>query len=591
MSDDGKPDDGVPVIVDTEERTVEAKLTPPSDAAGWRDLLSHLPSSAVLKILQEEKGRAERIFAGFRPNPSGLNLPIVRDRLIKEAQKLPKLAEALVSLAPRQPKNETGTKSAPSVRTPIPSPADDSDTIAAIRVKLEKHRATILVNEERIRELERRLAETEREAHRARTDAEAAHIAQRHTQERLERLQRQKEREDRRPATPSPPREKTVIYAAPVPAPVTIPLIFEETIQRILDAGKAGTVVDLCRYALRTNSAEESATIRGQVHSFLADALKRNGDIAGSISEGREAVHAFLDGGDACGAANALALWATQTNVIRKEDAANISRLLKLAEATGKQKDVQDIFLRLSLSSPNALKKIRAALPPGEAAKLKLETTTAAPPPFGANEVFSMPVVPHALSPRRIVRAVDSGEEKLVEQVRAGIAEWRRRDKSGNQYADALLAAIEKISPAVSVPLRHTPREAVVVDASNVARRTPDPLVLETTGRVAYLIAMRDHLLREGYFPVILIADANLGYQIDDPTAYLSLMDRRILIEVPGGESADETLIWEARQRRAPLVTNDRLRDWQQNKGDIHRLEFVILPDRILLQVAPDSAH
>lgn len=579
--------------------TDEATLEPPKDVEGWRELLTVLPPAALLKMLQEERGRTERIFAGFRPNPVGLNLPIVRDRLIKEAQKRPDLAKSLAllylktSLSPKMLKTETTQTDTTKIlkseeRLPLP-PADGADTVAALRAKLDKHRGTIHAQEQRIKTLETRLTGAEREAQKSRAELSVAHAAERSAAERLDRIQRQKERDERRPVAPAAPKEKTALITAAAPAPVPAPPLFEETIQRLLDAGRVAQVVDLCRYALRTEAAEDSATVRGHVHASLADALRRSSDAAGSVAEGRAAVTAFLDGGDAPGAANALALWTAQSDTIRKEDAVQISRLMRLAEATGKTKIVQDIFLRLSLASPATFKRVRASLPPSEAAKLKTEAAPSSPPPFGMNEVFSMPVVPHALSPRRIVRAVDAGEEELVTQVREGIAEWRRRDKAGNQYADALLITIERIAAAVSAPLRHEPREAVVVDASNVARRTPDPLILDATGRVAYLTSMRDHLLREGYFPVILIADANLSYQIDDPPAYLSLVERRVITEVPGGESADEALIKEARQRRAPLVTNDRLRDWR-GIADLRRLDFIILPDRILLEAVPLSS-
>ena len=570
-------DDGV------QENADKAPL--PKDAAAWRELLAALPSAAVLKILQEEKGRAERIFAGFRPNAGGIPLPAVRDRLIKEALKFPKLAEALAALTPKAAKSEKENRPVKSEKMSaiVPPMAEDADTAAALRVKVEKHRAALRENEARIHFLETRLAVAEQEAQRAKSDGEMARAAERQASERAERLQRQKEREERRPPAPAAPREKTVILAA-APAVAPPPPLFEETMQRMMEVGKAALVADLCRYALRTDAAAENPALRGRVHAAFADALHRTGDIAGSVEQGRQSIQALLEGGDAVGAANAFAQWAARTETIRKEDAAQISRLLKLAAATHQENVVREIFLRLALSSPGAFKRVRAALPVSEAAKLKNDATPAAPPPFGPTEIFNMPGVPHALTPRRVVRAVEAGEEKLVSQIRAGMAAWRERDKAGNQYADALLTAIERLSPSAVFPLTKPQRGAIIVDASNVARRTPDPLIMDTTGRVAYLISMRDHLLREGWFPAVLIADANLGYRIDDPASYLSLLERHIVLEVTSGGSADEALIREARQRNAPLVTNDRLRDWKTFAADIRRFDFLILSDKILLE-------
>ena len=554
---------------------------PPKDAAVWRELLSVLPPAAVLKVLQEEKGRAERIFAGFRPNVGGIHLPVVRDRLIKEAQKMPKLASALAGLTAKSEKATKSEKtSPPKPSVAIPPPADDTDANAALRVKIEKHRAALRDYETKIQALETRLATAEQEAQRAKSEADAARAAERSASERADRLQRLKEREERRPALAPTPKEKTVVFRAAAP-PSPAPPLFEETMQRMMEVGKPSLVADLCRYALRTDAAAENAALRGRIHSSLADALNRSNDTANAAEQGRQAVIALLNGGDAVSAANAVARLAERVDAFRKEDATQITRLLKLAAMTETEKQVRDIFLRLALSSAAAFRRLRAVLPPAEAAKLKeasAETTRF----FGPDEMLNLPGVSGALTARRIAAAINSGDETLARQIRAGVAAWRER--TGESYADALLAAVERLSPAAVHPLRREPKGAIIVDASNVARQTPDPLALDKTGRVAYLTSMRDYLMSEGYFPVILLADANLGYQIDDPASYLSLVERNILIEVHSGGEADEALIREARQRNAPLITNDRLRDWKSVAADVRRIPFLILPGQILLE-------
>ena len=65
-----------------------------------------------------------------------------------------------------------------------------------------------------------------------------------------------------------------------------------------------------------------------------------------------------------------------------------------------------------------------------------------------------------------------------------------------------------------------------------------------------------------GYFPVALYADANLPYFIDEPAPLRTMRDGRELTLVDAGTVADEVLLRTAKHLQAPLVTNDKMEDW-----------------------------
>jgi hypothetical protein len=161
--------------------------------------------------------------------------------------------------------------------------------------------------------------------------------------------------------------------------------------------------------------------------------------------------------------------------------------------------------------------------------------------------------------------------------------------------ANALIAAVGALQPAAVTPLTVAAASSeqmrpIVVDASNIARHDPDPLARAAVGgggpvtaaRVSRLTTIRDLLLKKGFFPVFVIADANLRFHVDDRGAYLALIERGMVQETLPGVVADEVLIATAREHDAPLVTNDRLSDWAEAR-DVERLGFAILPDGIVL--------
>ena len=95
----------------------------------------------------------------------------------------------------------------------------------------------------------------------------------------------------------------------------------------------------------------------------------------------------------------------------------------------------------------------------------------------------------------------------------------------------------------------------VLVDGSNVAHSTEGE-----PPQVANLIAIRDKLRSEGLDPII-VADAALRHQIDDPKKYEQMIDAGMVRQAPAGTDADYFILSFARELNASIVSNDRFRD------------------------------
>ncbi len=108
----------------------------------------------------------------------------------------------------------------------------------------------------------------------------------------------------------------------------------------------------------------------------------------------------------------------------------------------------------------------------------------------------------------------------------------------------------------------------VLVDGSNVLHWKDD------TPQIATVRQVVDRLTDQGFSPGVVF-DANAGYKIGDRyrddaamAAYLGLPEDRVLV-VPKGTPADPVLLATARDLGAPIVTNDRFRDWAETHPEV----------------------
>lgn len=567
----------------------------PADAAEWRSLLTSLPPRELFRLVQSDKGRSARVFTGLRPNPEMLRHPAVLSRLVQEALRQPKFAGEAAALAPVASEESSEALPPPKVVIPVkPTTVDTEGVVESLKDTLKKQRATLKDKDGEITTLKGQLATLLKERDAVQAAAEAERSARKAAESEAERQRRQRERAERREA--ATPRKETTVRAAspaimPLPAASSEPLL-EEALSRLLNRGKYALVTEVCREALLP---EGSAAQRGTILALYAVALYGQGNISQAEEQDRLAVGALLDAGRIPEAARAMARLLTQGAGPRTvTDAPLLRRLLLLAERVGQSREVRDIFQHMHIGSPEAGKRLRAlqaGLGKKEAFLMAdaVASGTGLITIPGPDEAVALPTnYPPAayVTPRAVVQAVDSGNASYVTAVRAALDKLRRdEDLADRTRADTLLKAVAELGPASVQPLLpgQPAGRPVLVDASNVARSDPDPLSLSPIPHVERLRQMQDFLLRRGFFPVLMFADANLRYFVDDRAAYMALVERGIVRETPPGTSADEVLLKEARALKAPIVTNDRLADWAERSEGIERLGFLVTPGYVAL--------
>ena len=120
----------------------------------------------------------------------------------------------------------------------------------------------------------------------------------------------------------------------------------------------------------------------------------------------------------------------------------------------------------------------------------------------------------------------------------------------------------------------------VLVDGSNVAHSTEGGPPM-----VANLLAIRDKLVEEGLEPII-VADAALRHQIDDPRRYEQMIDDGLVRQAPAGTDADYFILSFARELGADIVSNDRFRDRIKQFPEARErvIRFMIVNDEVVLE-------
>ena len=99
----------------------------------------------------------------------------------------------------------------------------------------------------------------------------------------------------------------------------------------------------------------------------------------------------------------------------------------------------------------------------------------------------------------------------------------------------------------------------IVVDGANIA------YIEESKGgepKVSNLVAVRQALEKRGYKPVIIV-DASLRHQVDDPDQLEALIDDQKIRQAPAGTDADYFILQFAEQKDALVVSNDEFEQYQ----------------------------
>lgn len=136
------------------------------------------------------------------------------------------------------------------------------------------------------------------------------------------------------------------------------------------------------------------------------------------------------------------------------------------------------------------------------------------------------------------------------------------------------------MSAPQSLSEREQATNVVLVDGSNVAHS-----IEGEPPHVANLVAIREKLREEGLEPII-VADAALRHQIDDPQRYEKMIDDGMVRQAPAGTDADYFILSFARELNASVVSNDRFRDRIKQFPEIRDrvIRYMIVQDEVVLE-------
>jgi hypothetical protein len=98
-------------------------------------------------------------------------------------------------------------------------------------------------------------------------------------------------------------------------------------------------------------------------------------------------------------------------------------------------------------------------------------------------------------------------------------------------------------------------QKVAIVDGSNVAHSTEGD-----SARLENITLVCDRLREDGFDPIV-VADAALRHQIDQPQDYEELVENGTIRQAPAGTDADYFILSFARELDAAVVSNDRYRD------------------------------
>ncbi len=535
-------------------------------------LLSSLQPTQVLPALRHSDFvmLAGLAFQGFRMDAGGYSNPIVRRRLAEEAAKNHKFAEKLRKLAEepsppvqltQQAKSQTPTRALP------PESNRDIEKYRLERDRLKQERDAAVAAKQAA---ERQLTETKREliaasAGKTESDREAERLKQRI--ERIERKQRQLETTNAalRRAAVLPP--ATLNKHEPIqPAPqIAHARHFVEAVRHLLGKDRESIALSLVNDVLRATPEDVDAL------DIKAEALIKIGKFREAVPVLRSAISLYLQHDTLPQAASALyrllvisTTPAQETKVIRDF----LSALARSPENAAKNAEP---LSTLRIDSPVAFALVKSLAPPVFVQSAFPDQSTYAPD-------AALPLVFAAalsVTARKLVTAVDRNDQTIVE-----LAQEALRSKEADER-EKILASIDRAADGDTSYARviapKFSRGPIVVDTSNVAWHGQE-MVADGHPRIDYVLSMRKTLRERGYFPVILIADANFPYVINDQALVRRMVDDEQIQLVISGSDADEQILREAMRLNACVVTNDYMADWDPDQK-VMKVQYSFTPD------------
>jgi len=129
-----------------------------------------------------------------------------------------------------------------------------------------------------------------------------------------------------------------------------------------------------------------------------------------------------------------------------------------------------------------------------------------------------------------------------------------------------------------------------VVDGANVAYAEKSD---EGAPKVSNVVAMGEALKGLGHGFLVII-DATLRHEVDDPEQLEALLDDRSLRQAPAGTDADYFILETAERFDAWVVSNDEFEGWDEEYPWIHdrRVPFMIIDGEVeLYDMKAGPAH
>ncbi|MDQ2688325.1 MAG: hypothetical protein M3Y28_10710, partial [Armatimonadota bacterium] len=191
----------------------------------------------------------------------------------------------------------------------------------------------------------------------------------------------------------------------------------------------------------------------------------------------------------------------------------------------------------------------------------------------GPDAPLLLPTLP-ALTARQLLHAIDAGDWDTITPARAALFQLCESDPATQTRMRQTLERAVGEDDTYLRTLFGRQRGPVIVDGSNAAWYDQD-LLASGRPRLRSLLGLRRALRGQGYFPILLYADAPLPYTIDEPEQLRQMAAQGEIAIVDGGVDADEVLLRAAKHWDAPLVTNDRMNDWDP-LGEVRKIRYTI---------------
>ncbi len=121
----------------------------------------------------------------------------------------------------------------------------------------------------------------------------------------------------------------------------------------------------------------------------------------------------------------------------------------------------------------------------------------------------------------------------------------------------------------------------VVVDGANVAYAEKSA---DGAPRVSNLVAAVKLLQEKGYSPIIIV-DASLYHDIDDPKQLDGLLENQVIHQAPSQTDADYFVLETADRYDAWILTNDNYEEYRDDYTWIEerRVPFMVINDDMVL--------